>query len=198
MKVFIASKNVHKIDEMKKIFMDDDIQIIDFRNLNVSDEEPIEDGDTLLENAKIKAKFWCDRLKLPVIADDTGLFVPALNGEPGIYSARYAGEECSYDDNVNKLLKELSSSKERSAYFETCSIFLRPSGEEIVGIGRLNGKIISEKRGSNGFGYDPVFYIDEYKKTLAELSDEQKNSISHRYLSLMDLRNKMKKVNGNN
>jgi len=193
MDIFIASKNIHKIDEIKKIFSIFDFSMKDFRDFNLSNEEPIENGKTLVENARIKASFWYEKLKIPIIADDTGLFVPALDGRPGIYSARYAGEHCSYEENVSKLLFELKGKENRKAYFETCSILMYPSGKEIIGIGRLDGYIIRERRGENGFGYDPVFFISDIDKTLAELSDKEKNSISHRYKSLMNLKEKLKK-----
>jgi XTP/dITP diphosphohydrolase len=144
-------------------------------------EEIIEDGKTLDENALIKAKTVHKITHLPAIADDTGLEVDALDGQPGIYSARYAGENCSYSDNVNKLLKELVNipPPKRSAIFRTAIAYVDENMEHATE-GVVEGVIIDMMKGIDGFGYDPVFYIPGVKKTYAEMSMNEKNQNSHR------------------
>lgn len=142
-------------------------------------EEIIEDADTIQGNAKIKADFITNRYHIDCFADDTGLEVEALNGAPGVYSARYAGEHCSYQDNVNKMLNALDGVENRKAVFRTV-IALNLEGETYYFEGRCEGQITKEQRGSEGFGYDPIFQPDGFDETFAELGSEVKNSISHR------------------
>ena len=142
-------------------------------------EDIVEDGTTLEENANIKADFVTNNYHVDCFADDTGLEVEALNGAPGVYSARYAGEHCSYQDNVNKMLNAMKGCENRKAAFRTV-IALNLNGETYYFEGRCDGQITREQRGSEGFGYDPIFQPDGYEQTFAELGSEVKNSISHR------------------
>ena len=148
-----------------------------------------ETGTTLLENSLLKAHTVHDRTGLPAIADDTGLEVDALDGAPGVYSARFAGADATYEDNVNKLLSVMEdvSEERRSARFRTVISFV-DGNHELWTEGHIDGKIIDFPRGNAGFGYDPVFYIPQLEKTFAELSTEEKNKISHRGLALQKLR----------
>ena len=148
-----------------------------------------ETGTTLLENSLLKAHTVHDRTGLPAIADDTGLEVDALDGAPGVYSARFAGADATYEDNVNKLLSVMEevSEERRSARFRTVISFV-DGNQELWTEGHIDGKIIDFPRGNAGFGYDPVFYIPQLEKTFAELSTEEKNKISHRGLALQKLR----------
>ena len=148
-----------------------------------------ETGTTLLENSLLKAHTVHDRTGLPAIADATGLEVDALDGAPGVYSARFSGADATYEDNVNKLLSVMEevSEERRSARFRTVISFV-DGNQELWTEGHIDGKIIDFPRGNAGFGYDPVFYIPQLEKTFAELSTEEKNKISHRGLALQKLR----------
>ena len=180
--IFLASGNVHKIDELKQVLQPLGINLkstLDFPDA----EEVEEDQPDLQGNALKKARFWFGKTGLPSVSDDTGLEVDALNGAPGVYSARYAGENPTYDDNVNKLLAELEGKSNRSAQFRTVIAFVDGSNEYFFE-GICRGKIIDEKIGDKGFGYDPVFIPEGYDQTFAELSSEEKNKISHRGLAV--------------
>lgn len=142
-------------------------------------EEIVEDADTIQGNAKIKADFVTNRYHVNCFADDTGLEVEALNGAPGVYSARFAGEHCSYQDNVDKLLDALKGIENRKAVFRTV-IALNLDGETYYFEGRCDGIITKDQRGDGGFGYDPIFQPDGFDETFSELGTEVKNSISHR------------------
>ena len=176
--IFLASGNTHKIEELKQVLQPLGIKLkstLDYPDA----EEVVEDQPDLQGNALKKAKFWWNKTGLPSISDDTGLEVDALNGAPGVYSARYAGENPTYDDNVNKLLAELKGEKNRSAQFRTVIAFV-DSSDNYFFEGICRGKIIDEKRGDKGFGYDPIFVPEGFEKTFAELRAEEKNKISHR------------------
>ena len=148
-----------------------------------------ETGHTLVENARLKAVALVSATGSPAMADDTGLEVDALDGAPGVYSSRYAGEGATYDDNVNKLLSELAAVPEpRRARFRTVAIAVWPDGREVVAEGLVDGTIATERRGPNGFGYDPVFVPDGHGgRTYAEMALEEKNSASHRGLAFRAL-----------
>lgn len=156
---------------------------------------PVEDGQTLLENARIKARAALAVTGLPVIADDTGLEVDALGGEPGVHAAYFAGPGATYDDNVKLLLERLKgvSPNRRGARFRTLCVALFPDGREVIAEGVLEGRILEERRGSGGFGYDPVFGLPD-GRTLAELSASEKNAISHRGRAARDLAAKLSAV----
>lgn len=155
-------------------------------------EEPVEDGETFEENALLKARYYTAALGAPCVADDSGLEVDLLNGAPGVYSARYAGESCSYADNNAKLLRELAAHGEdesRQARFRCCAAYVDPEGTEFVAEGAVEGRIAPEPRGTNGFGYDPVFIPEGYDATFGELAPETKHAISHRGRAFRQLRN---------
>lgn len=179
-KILISSNNPDKIKEIRAIFRLPGVELLTLADFPGA-PEVIEDGNTLSENALKKASMLNEFSGLPTIADDTGLEVDGLNGQPGVYSARYAGENASYADNVQKLIREIQIVPEerRSARFRTVAVFYHP---EIVlrAEGTIEGQILTEQRGQNGFGYDPIFYVPAYRKTLAELSPREKNAISHR------------------
>ncbi|MDZ7808139.1 MAG: RdgB/HAM1 family non-canonical purine NTP pyrophosphatase [Gracilimonas sp.] len=177
-KLVIASRNKHKIGEMQQLLSPLGIEVLstqDFPDL----KEVVEDRPTLKGNALKKARYVSGQTGLPALSDDTGLEVEALNGEPGVYSARYAGPSATYEDNVLKLLNELDGKENRKARFRTI-VALVEQNEEFTFEGICKGKIIEEQRGSEGFGYDPVFLPDGYEKTFAELDGSTKNKISHR------------------
>ena len=197
-KVILASNNNHKLKEMKKILSDFNYEVVTMEEAGLINYEIVEDGETFEENSLIKAKTILKELGEITIADDSGLMVEYLDGEPGVYSARYAGEEVSYEDNNKKLLGVLEgvSFLERKAKFVSVITMLFPSGDEIVVRGEIEGNIALTESGENGFGYDPLFYIPELKKTFAELSSEEKNEISHRARALKILKDKLNQRNG--
>ena len=187
MKIVLATHNRDKCREMASILSDFPIDIFtldDFPEIG----EIIEDGGSLEENALIKARTVFKETKLPSWADDTGLGVDALNGEPGIYSARYAGKSCSYSDNVTKLMKNMLSvpEKDRTARFKTAIAFVGENMELVSG-GTVEGLIATEPKGVGGFGYDPVFYVPEKGKTYSEMSMKEKNQLSHRGKAIQNM-----------
>lgn len=177
MKLVLASNNKHKLEEMRAI-LGNDIEILSLSDINCHDEIP-EEQDTIEGNAMEKAHYIHDKFGVDCFADDTGLEVECLGGEPGVYSARYAGEHPTFADNIAKLLANMDGKENRKARFRT-AIALILNGEEHIFEGEVNGQIIKEYRGHNGFGYDPVFLPDGYSQTFAELPAEIKNKISHR------------------
>lgn len=182
MQIIIASTNLHKIREYREMFKA--LKNFDVLSLNsFSDYAPLpENGATLKDIAINKATHAAAGLNALVIADDSGIMVPLLNGAPGIYSHRYAGENASDTENRKKLLQALNgkSELERSAYFECCIALADPQGLKKCVSARCEGTIANEERGSNGFGYDSIFIKHDYDKTFAELDDAIKNRISHR------------------
>lgn len=190
--VIFASGNKGKISEVTKIFSGSEFKIISLYDLG-DVPDIVEDGETFEDNAKIKAEFIFKKYGKPVIADDSGLVVEQLNGEPGVYSARYAGENCTYDDNNKKLLKALEGFQEpHRAKFVCCAVYLDES-RYICEMGEVDGSIIRETRGNRGFGYDPVFLPKGFDKTLAEIDVDLKNSISHRARAFNKLRGRLVK-----
>jgi XTP/dITP diphosphohydrolase len=184
MELVFATNNKHKIREISDL-LDKDFKILGLADLNISEEIP-EDANTLSENALFKARFVHDRTGLNVFADDTGLEVDALGGAPGVYSARYAGEGRSFDDNITKLLGEMEGAEDRSARFRTV-IALIFNGKEYLFEGKVEGVITRERRGDGGFGYDPVFLAEGYGLTFAEIPLSEKNLISHRARAMRKL-----------
>lgn len=192
--LIVSSDNSHKIAEIKSILKDLPITVLSKTEAGCGDIEVIEDGDTLEENATKKAVEIAKRVDGIVIADDTGLFVDRLNGEPGVYSARYSGENATYISNNQKLLKKLEgvSLEDRTAKFKTIiAIVLEDKSVKLVS-GECSGKIGFEPKGENGFGYDPLFIVNGYGKTFAELGEEIKNTISHRANALKELKEELK------
>ena len=180
MKLVLATHNLDKCAEMTAILDKFPIEILTLEKFS-GIGEIIEDGDSLKENALIKARTTFEYTKLPSWGDDTGLEVDALNGEPGIFSARYAGENCNYMDNVSKLLKymKLVPQHKRTAQFKTIIAYVDEK-VELVSEGIVKGLIAYDLKGFGGFGYDPVFYVPEKKKTYSEMTMKEKNQISHR------------------
>ena len=180
--IFIASGNKHKILELRQVLKPLGIELKS--TLDYPDAEEVDEDQPDLEgNALKKARYWHQKTGLPALADDTGLEVDALNGEPGVYSARYAGEHATYRDNVDKLLYELTNAENRKARFRTVIAFVTDKDEHIFE-GVCEGAITKVAKGSKGFGYDPIFKPAGYEKTFAELSSEEKNKISHRGLAV--------------
>lgn len=200
MKRFIlASNNAHKIKEIKEILKDFDFEILSLKEAGI-DIDVEEDGKTFEENSFKKAdeirKYLVSQGEYDfiVMADDSGLEVEYLNGEPGIYSARYAGEHGNDAKNNEKLLNELKGIKEenRKANFICVIVAVTDKGEKIVAEGKSYGIILEELSGNEGFGYDPLFFVPEYKKTFAEMTSDEKNVISHRGRALEKLKSKLK------
>lgn len=181
--IFLASGNPHKIEELQQVLQPIGIALKSTRDFPGA-EEVVEDQPDLEGNALKKARHWFRKTGLPSLSDDTGLEVDALNGRPGVYSARYAGENAAYEDNVNKLISELNGIENRSAQFRTVIAYIDSYGKEFLFEGACRGEIIKEKRGEKGFGYDPVFVPEGYTKSFAELSSKEKNKISHRGIAL--------------
>lgn len=177
MKLLFASSNQHKIEEIKSI-LPEGFELLSLKDLDFEGEIP-ETSDTIEGNALQKANYLSEKLSIPCFADDTGLIIPSLNNEPGVYSARYAGPQRNADDNMNLVLQKLENQSDRSAFFLTV-IALNLNGENFLFEGKVDGEIISEKRGEMGFGYDPIFIPTESDKTFAEMNSEEKNKISHR------------------
>ena len=184
MKIVFATNNQHKLGEIKKISKGQ-LDILSLNDIDCHEEIP-ETGDTLKENALIKAQFVKDKFGLDCFADDTGLEVEALDNAPGIYSSRYAGPDCDPEDNMRKLLDELQGKENRNAQFRTV-IALILNGEVHYFEGIIRGEIIHQKEGTNGFGYDPIFKPEGYDKTFGELSEDIKNSLSHRAIATQKL-----------
>ena len=180
MKIVLASGNKHKIAELQAILKKyiPDIEVVSMKEVGI-DDDIIEDGSTFEENAMIKARAVAKHGYIGV-GDDSGLAVDALLGAPGIYSARYAGEHGNDAANNAKLLKEMQDKTDRTAAFVCAIACVFPSGESFCVRGEAKGEILRELHGDGGFGYDPLFYVEEYGKTFAELSADEKNSISHR------------------
>lgn len=179
MKIILASNNKGKIREVRKV-LGEGFEVFALADVGFTDEIE-EDGNSFEENAFIKVHAIAEKFgEYVIIADDSGICANALGGEPGIYSARYCGEHGKDEENNKKLLQNLSDKDDKSAYY-ACSIAARlPSGEEFAVFGRCDGVITENAAGNGGFGYDPIFYLPQFNKTMAELTDDEKNSISHR------------------
>ena len=187
-KLVIATNNRDKLAEIRDILKATDIEILSAADF-VDFPEAEETGATLAENALIKARAVWNKYHLPCLADDTGLEVDFLDGAPGVFSSRYAGESATYDDNCNKLLSELTriNPEDKGARFRCVMAFIDGGGVEHTAEGIIEGEIINEKRGKNGFGYDPVFYVPGHRQTLAEMESAVKNKISHRHNALIGI-----------
>lgn len=195
MEIILATHNLDKCKELQESLKSPNIKILtlaDFPEIG----EIIEDGDTLEQNAFIKSRTVFNLTKIPTISDDTGLEVDALNGAPGIYSARYAGINASYNDNVNKMLKDLKNieKKLRTATFKTVVTFVS-NDLELVSEGSVKGFITEKPYGNSGFGYDPIFYVIEKNKTFSEMNINEKKECSHRGKAIAKLRQLFKENN---
>jgi XTP/dITP diphosphohydrolase len=185
MRLCFASNNAHKLDEIRPL-LPANVELVSLNDIGCHEELP-ETQDTLEGNALQKARFVWDNYKVPCFADDTGLEVAALNGEPGVYSARYAGPQRLAADNVQKLLQELQGQPDRSAQFRTVVALVLSDTEQHVFEGAVGGRITAAPRGVGGFGYDPIFEPEDYATTFAEMPLEVKNSLSHRSRAVQKL-----------
>ena len=197
MKIVLATHNNHKRDELQAVLreeLESNVKIITLDEITPVIGEIDEPGSTLEENAIIKARVVFDRTGLPTAADDTGLEVRALNGAPGVYSARYAGLDATYDSNIDKLLAELSLHEDRGARFRTVVAFIDAKGNEWLFDGEVKGSILPDRKGERGFGYDPVFAPteDSAGRSFAEMTSEEKNRISHRGRAIRKLTEHLK------
>lgn len=185
--ILIATKNDGKLEEFKQIFEQKGIVVKSLKDIN-DDVEIVENGLSFEENARLKADGYAKSIGIPVLADDSGLEIDALNGRPGIFSARYAGDHNDAANNA-KALSELGGipDEKRTATFHSTVVVRKPDGSELVANGNLRGRILAVPRGDNGFGYDPLFFVEAKNKTLAEMTREEKNKISHRALAIEDL-----------
>ncbi|WP_108821933.1 non-canonical purine NTP diphosphatase [Dysgonomonas sp. Marseille-P4361] len=190
-KLVFATNNAHKLEEVRAV-VGNKFEILSLKEIGCH-EDIDEPGETLQENALIKARYVKEKYGYDCFGDDTGLEVEALDGAPGVYSARYAGGDHDSVANMQKLLKELNGAINRKAHFRTV-IALIMDGEEHLFEGKINGSIIEEQRGATGFGYDPVFMPDGYNHTFAELGSEVKNNVSHRALAVKALCEFLEKI----
>lgn len=187
MKIIIATHNKHKLQEMSRILSPMGYEVVTDTDLGIELTDAEENGETFLDNARIKAESGCKESGLPCIADDSGLCVDALDGAPGVFSARYSGVHGDDEGNNRKLLKELEGvpAEKRTAHFACAICVSFPDGSEVIATGKCEGYIGYEKKGSNGFGYDPLFMVGD--RSLAEMTAEEKDAISHRGNALKEL-----------
>ena len=176
-KLLFATNNLHKLREVQEI-IGNEFQIVSLKDVSIDEDIP-ETSDTLEGNARQKAQYIFEKTGMNCFADDTGLFINALDGRPGVYSARYAGEGCSFDDNINKILAEMGDAEDRKASFR-CVVCLILDGEEHLFEGRIDGMILKERQGLGGFGYDPVFVPKGQSQSFSEMPAYLKNGLSHR------------------
>lgn len=181
MKIILSTQNKGKIRELQELLGDEDIEVLSLQD--IKDWEDVEEnGETFAENAALKAKAAVSKTGLIALADDSGLEVDALNGAPGVYSARFAGEPKDDERNNDKLLQLLETvpDEQRGARFRCALVVATPDGKEFLTEGTVEGQIMTQRRGSDGFGYDPLFFVPEYSRTMAELTLTEKNKLSHR------------------
>ncbi|MBU5427517.1 XTP/dITP diphosphatase [Tissierella pigra] len=197
-KLVLSTGNKHKVEEIKNILKDLPIEVVTKHDVGLGDLEVVEDGNTLEENSIKKAKTLAEKLDYMVLADDSGLFVDILNGEPGVYSSRYAGEEGNDKKNNQKLLETLKDVplENRTAKFEAVIALVTEDKELIVVKGQCKGTIGFKEEGNNDFGYDPLFTPNGYNKTFAELGEDIKNKISHRAKALDEMKKVIKEIIG--
>ncbi len=190
MKLLLATHNRGKVNDLNALLQDSDITVLSLDDVpDLPDVE--EDGDTFLDNARKKAQACFGHCGIPTLADDSGLMVDALDGAPGVYSARYGGEPSNDEKNKAKLLEELKDfplDRQRSAKFVCVLVFIGEEGHESVVVGEAKGHITHEPKGTNGFGYDPLFVHPAYNgKTMGEVSQQEKNAVSHRGAAMRDM-----------
>ena len=190
MKLIIASNNTHKIGEIKKILSGKFDEIFSLREASI-DHETVEDGTTFMQNAQKKAREIAEISGCAALADDSGICVDALDGAPGVYSARFSGGHGNDEDNNRLLLLRLEGKEDRSAHYTAAIALVYPDGSEVLAEGYMYGKIIHAPRGNGGFGYDPLFVPDGETRTVAEMTSEEKNAISHRANALKLLLSKL-------
>lgn len=194
MKIVFASSNKGKIKEVKELLKESDVEILSLEDIGFTGDI-VEDGTTFEENAGIKAKTVCKFSGLPAVADDSGLVIDALDGRPGVYSARYGGYDTSYDIKLQMLLDELKDvpKEKRTARYEAAVYCAFPDGKSIITHGTCEGWMGYEPKGENGFGYDPLFMIDD-TQTMAQISDQAKNAMSHRGKAVREFAEKLKEM----
>ncbi|CAM1352728.1 dITP/XTP pyrophosphatase [Tenacibaculum insulae] len=192
MKLVFATNNLNKLTEVQKM-LPNSIELLSLKDINCFDNVE-ETAITLEGNAKIKADYITDKYNYNCFADDTGLEVESLNGAPGVYSARYAGEPSNSENNMQKLMTELNGVDNRNAQFRT-SICLNLNGKQFLFDGICKGEILTKKQGEKGFGYDPIFKPEGYNNSFAEMTSEEKNTISHRGLAIKKLVAFLKSIN---
>ncbi len=186
-KIIVATNNRHKLTEIRRILHN--VTLLSLSDAGI-DIEVVEDGQTFDENSLIKARAICEISGLCAIADDSGLVVPALGGAPGVYSARYAGIGATDSDNNAKLLREMNDlmGQQRAAYYHCSATVYWPDGRHVTTTGRVDGFIATEYQGDGGFGYDPLFYVPMYQRTMAQITPQEKDAISHRSKAFEALR----------
>ena len=192
-RIILASGNKHKISEIAAMLPD--YEVLGYKDF--IDCEIEETGVTFYENALIKAKTVAETLKMPALADDSGLCVDALNGAPGVYSARYAGDG-NDEHNNDLLLKNMEGKIDRKAKFVCCMVYCSGNGDILSAFGEVKGEILTERHGKNGFGYDPIFYSYELAKPMGIATAEEKNSVSHRHRALAEIIKKIEEYENNN
>lgn len=195
MKIVFATSNNHKASEIRKM-IPQNWELLTLVDLGITEDIP-ETGATLQENAEIKANYVFQKCHIPVFADDTGLIVDALDGRPGVFSARYAGEYATYLENCQLLLQEMQGIANRAARFETSICYIDAQGYKRFFLGEVKGNILNEITGTNGFGYDPLFQPEGFLATFAEMPAEQKNAISHRAKAFLQLYSHFNNISGN-
>lgn len=187
--MIFSSGNLNKLEEIREFFSDMEIEILSLKDLELEGFEVEEDKDSLEGNAEKKARSLFELVKKPVFADDTGLFVEALNGAPGVYSARFASEHATYKDNRIKMLKELYGIEDRRAHFKTVICYVDADAKSHFFEGRVDGTIATEEHGEQGFGYDSLFFPDGEGRSFGEMSIEEKAKFSHRVKALSAFKN---------
>ena len=183
-RLVVASGNAHKLREIAEIFTQ--FEVVSQKQMGF-DEDVEETGTTFAENALIKARAACKALGYMVLADDSGLCVDALNGEPGVFSARYCGHHGSDEENRKTLLKNMQGITDRKAYFTSAIALVYPDGRELLAEGSTYGAILEKEDGEGGFGYDPLFYSDDLQKSFGKATAEEKNAVSHRFRALQNM-----------
>lgn len=186
-KIILASNNKGKLKELASTLSPLKIELQPQSDFKIKSIE--ETGLSFVENALLKARYASQETKLPAISDDSGLVVPALNGEPGIYSARYSGEKATDQSNIDYLLDKMHDKTERNAYFYCALVYVRNHLDPapLIAVGQFHGELLREKSGIGGFGYDPIFFVKKYKQTAAQLPPKEKNKISHRAVASQQL-----------
>lgn len=189
-KFVVATGNAHKVGEIQAILSDYAVELLSLKDFP-SYPTPVEDGETYTDNALIKARYFAERLGQPCLADDSGLEVDSLDGQPGVHSARFAGAETPHSQKIVELLEMLQGKRDRQARFHCSAVLVEPSGDETVVEAVFEGSIAEAPSGEGGFGYDPVFVVGGRSITAAQLSEEEKNQISHRAQAFRGLMDKL-------
>lgn len=193
MKIILATFNKHKLYEISQLIGSTEIELLSLEDIGY-DEEIIEDGKSFIENALIKAETIYNKFKIPTLADDSGICIDAIDGEPGIHSSRFAGENTSSKEKNRIIIDMLKGNGNRKAHY-TCALAYVDDNEKFIVEKYCHGKIIEEEIGFNGFGYDPIFFVESFNKTLAEIAIEDKNKISHRGQAFMEFKKHIENKN---